>query len=266
MAEKYTSRMALTLAAPVDDVGEVLAAATAGGDVDRHAPVGDGREAREVNWGGRMAKAVIRSVTDDEDGTPLLRSEAYIGGEGLVQGLARQAQLLQGLSRHLRDDVTGVRDLSARVDRDLAWLNRVAIGAVEPPDAIMLVDAGEGTHWVHSHGAARFDIPDLELYGLVRAQVPAAEEAIRHVQDQLLRGGLKADLSLPGGRAVYLVPVVEAWQSLPLDWPGIGRAGQDRGPGLDGPRATLSLLHKPRLGRYRKDFKGVLEELPVTEP
>lgn len=263
MAEKYTSRIALVLDSPVEDVGEVVAAAVKAGDVDRHAPVRDGREAQEVNWGGRMAKAVVRQLVDD-DGSPLLRTEAYIGNEGLVQGLTRQAQLVQGLARQLPGRVAGVRDLSAMADRDVAWINRLAIGAVERHDAIRTVDVGPGTHWVHTYGAARLDIPDLELYGMPKVKVPAAEDAIAHVQTALLERGLKTQLTLPTGESVYLVPVLDAWQHLPQDWPGVGRAGQDRGPGLDGPRATLSILHKPRLGRYRKDFSGVLDALPAA--
>jgi hypothetical protein len=263
MADRYTSRMALVLDTPVDDVGAVVGAAAKAGDVDRHAPVhGQGREAQEVNWGGRMAKGVVRQLTDD-DGATLLRTETYLGGDGIEQGMARQARLLQALTRQLPGRVAGVRDVSARTDRDVAWVNRVAIGAVERDDAIVTVDAGTGTHWVHTHGAARFDVPDLELYGLSAAQVPGAVAAIGHVHDQLLAGGLKADLTLPTGEPVYLVPVLEAWQHLNPDWPGVGHAGQERGPGLDGPRATLSVLHRSRLGRIRKDFGGVLEALPA---
>lgn len=262
MAEKYTSRIALVLDSPVEDVGEVVAAAARAGDVDRHAAVRDGREAQEVNWGGRMAKAVVRQFTDD-DGATLLRTEAYIGDQGLVQGMTRQAKLVQGLNRQVPGRVTGVRDLSSMSDHDVAWLNRLAVGAVEHDDVIRTTHAGPGTYWVHTFGAARLDVPDLELYGLARAQVPAAEEALRHVHATLLDRGLKTGLTLPTGEPVYLVPVLEAWQRLPQDWPGVGRAGQDRGPGLDGPRATLSLLHRPRLGRYRKDFKGVVAALPT---
>lgn len=260
MADRYTSLMALRLDGPLDDLGAVVTAAVAAGDVDRHAPIGDGRDAHEVNWGGRMAKAVLRSVLA-EDGTHLLRAEAYIGGEGPVNGSTRQAQLLQGIARQLSGRVTGVVDLSAQSDHDTAWLNRLAIGAVEQSDVIVPMDVGEGTHWVHTHGAARFDVPDLELYGLSRGQVDGAVAALGHVHAQLLATGLSAELALPGGEPIYLVPVLEAWQHLSLDWPGVGRAGTDRGPGLDGPRATLSILHKPRLGRYRKDFAGVLSTL-----
>ncbi len=260
MADRYTSLMALRLDGPLDDLGAVVKAAVTAGDVDRHAAIGDGRDAQEVNWGGRMAKAVLRMVAAD-DGSHLLRAEAYAGGEGLVNGTTRQGQLLQGLARQLSGRVTGVVDLSAQADHDTAWLNRIAIGAVEQADVIVAKDVGEGTHWVHTHGAARFDVPDLELYGLSRGQVDGAVAALAHVHGQLLANGLSADLSLPGGEPIYLVPVLEAWQHLSLDWPGVGRAGADRGPGLDGPRATLSLRHKPRLGRYRKDFAGVLKTL-----
>ncbi len=80
--------------------------------------------------------------------------------------MSRQASLLQALARQLKGHVTGVRDLSARAEHDEAWMNRLAVGAVETEDAIAVLDEGEGTHWVLTHGAARFDLPDLELYGL----------------------------------------------------------------------------------------------------
>ena len=262
MADRYTSQVGLVLDAPVEDVGEVVAAAGGVGDIDRGAPVGDeGHLAQEVHWGGRMQKAVVRQVRDESDGAPLLRTETYLGNDGLPNGMQRQAKLLQALSRQLRGRVDGVRDVSAAAEHDVAWMNRVAIGSVEREDAIATVVDGEGTRWVRTHGAARFDVPDLELYGLTRAQVPAAEEALGYVHDQLLRGGLGAELHLPDGTPVYLVPVLEAWRHVPLDWPGVGRAGQQRGPGLDGPRASLSVRHKPRFGRYRKDLKGVLASL-----
>jgi hypothetical protein len=262
VADKYTSRIALVLDAPVEDLGEVVRAAGQAKDVDRGAPVrGSDGDAYEVHWGGRMQKAVVRTVA--EDGGPLLRTEAYIGGEGLVEGMRRQALLLQGLARQLRGRVRGVRDLSADTDRDEAWLNRLAIGVVRTEDAIVRRAEGEGTWWVRTHGAARFDVPDLELYGLSRAQVPGAEAALEHLHGQLLAGGLKADLMLPDGTAVYLVPVLEAWQHVPLDWPGVGRAGQNRGPTLDGPRASLSILRPPRFGRYKRDLAGVLDHLPA---
>lgn len=262
MPDRYTSRIALVVDGEVD-VGAVVQAAGQQGDIDRAAPVRDASEAQEVHWGGRMQKAVVRRVVDDETGEHLVRTETYVGDQGVEQGMARQAKLLQALARQLRGRVRGVRDLSARVDRDEAWMNRVAIGAVEVHDAITVHREGEGTHWLYTHGAARFDVPDLELYGLARAQLPAAEAAVRAIHDQLLRRGLKAQLQLPTGEAVHLVPVLEAWGSLEFQWPGVGRAGQDRGPGLDGPRATLSITHKPRFGRYRKDLVGVVQALPA---
>lgn len=261
MAEKYTSKMALVLGEPVEDVGAVVSAARQAGDVDRASAVrGEGEQAQEVHWGGRMQRAVVRQVTDD-DGPPLLRVETYIGADGLEVGMQRQAQLLQALARRVPDRVAGVRDLSARVDRDQAWMNRLAIGAVEHEDAVVTVAEGEGTWWVRSHGAARLDVPDLELYGLKRGEIEPAEQAVRHVHEQLLAQGLRSDLHLPDGTPVYLVPVVEAWQHVPLEWPGVGKAGVDRGPGLDGPRATLSVRHRPRLGRWKIDLKGVRKVL-----
>jgi len=259
--DRYTSKIALVLDRPVVDVGALVAAAGASKGVDRAAPVRDeGEVAQEVHWGGRMQKAIVRSI--DDDGVPLLRTEAYIGADGLEHGLQRQAQLMQALARELDDgQIIGVRDLSAMVDRDEAWMNRVAIGAVEPSDAVVTVADGEGTWWVRSHGAARFDVPDLELYGLRRHQVEGARDTLAHVHGQLLRQGLATQPTLQDGTAIYLVPVLEAWQHLPFAWPGVGRAGEDRGPGLDGPRATLSVLHKPRLGRYKKDFDGVLDRI-----
>lgn len=261
MADRYTSRVALALDGPVD-VGEVVQAAQAAGDIDRASPVrGQPAEAQEVHWGGAMQRGVVRRLVDDD--RHLLRTEIYVGGDGLERGMQRQALLLQALSRQLRGRVEGVVDLSARTERDPAWVNRLAIGAVEQQDAIVAQHDGEGVWWVHTHGAARFDVPDLELYGLAKTQVDAAEALLAEVHRRLLGDGLTADLTLPDGRPAYLVPVLEAWTELPLDWAGVGRAGQDRGPGLEGPRATLSVLHKPRLGRYRKDFKGVVRALPA---
>jgi hypothetical protein len=262
VADRYTSLLALALDAPVEDVSVVVAAAGKAGDLDRAAPVrGDAAAAQEVQWGGRMQRAVVRSLSDPDDGAPLLRAEAYLGEDGLAGGIQRQTKLLQALARQLPGRVVGVRDLSARVERDTAWLHRCAIGAVEHEDGIVTLVDGEGTRWVRTHGAARFDVPDLELYGCNAVQAAAAPPVLQHVHEQLLSRGLKAELSLPDGTPVYLVPVLEAWQQVNLDWPGVGRAGKDRGPGLDGPRATLSVLHKPRLGRYRKDLHGVLEVL-----
>ena len=265
MAERYTSQIALVLDAPLEDVEAVVQGAGKAGDVDRGAPVrGAGDDAMEVHWGGRMQKAVVRRLLDQRDDAPLLRTETYIGDQGLKEGMKRQAALLQALARQLRGRVEGVRDLSALTDRDEAWMNRMAIGAVELDDAVVVRDEGEGTHWVHTFGAARLDVPDLELYGLHKAQVPAAETALRHVHGQLLQKGLKADLELPGGEPIFLIPVLEAWQELNPDWPGVGRAGQERGPGLDGPRATLSLRGKRRFGRYKHDYQGVLDTLPTA--
>lgn len=262
MADRYTSQLALVLADRVDDVGEVVRAAIDARDIDRASAVrGDGAAAQEVNWGGRMDKGVVRQLTDPDDGAVLLRTEAYVGGASVSKGMQRQAQLLQALSRQLRGRIRSVRDLSALAEHDEAWVNRVAIGAVEPEDAIAVRADGEGTWWVRTHGAARFDVPDLELYGLIAADVDAAGAALRHVHAQLLDRGITQDLALPDGTPVYLVPVLDAWRHVSLDWPGVGRAGQDRGPGLDGPRATLSVLHRPRLGRYRKDLDGVLAAL-----
>ncbi|MEX2549124.1 MAG: hypothetical protein WD638_02770 [Nitriliruptoraceae bacterium] len=262
MADRYTSQLALVLDAPLADVGQVVAMARSAGDLDRAAPVrAEGHRAQEVHWGGRMQKGVVRAVHDPDADRPLLRTEADIGSDGPITGMQRQAKLLQALSRPLGARVRGVVDLSAEVERDVAWMNRVAIGAVEHADAIVTRVDGEGTRWVRTHGAARFDVPDLELYGLNRSQADAAGPVLQHVHEQLVKGGLKASLSLPDGTPVYLVPVLDAWQHVPLDWPGVGRAGQDRGPGLAGPRATLSVLHKPRFGRYRKDLAGVLEML-----
>ncbi|MCC5947643.1 MAG: hypothetical protein JJT89_04230 [Nitriliruptoraceae bacterium] len=262
MAERYTSQIALILDRPVDDVAEVVRAAGQVKDIDRAAPIRDeGAQAQEVHWGGRMQKAVVRHVIDEDD-APLLRTETYLGGEGLVNGMQRQAKLLQALARQLKGRIVGVRDLATRTDQDAAWMNRLAIGAVATEDAIVTRVDGEGTRWVRTHGAARFDVPDLELYGLHAGQVDPATETVAHVHEQLLRHGLGTqDLRLPDGTPVYLVPVLEAWQHVPLDWPGVGRAGLDRGPGLDGPRATLSVRHKPRLGRFKKDLQGVLDTL-----
>ncbi len=263
MADRYTSRIALVLDAPVDDVGELVRAAGHVGDLDRASAVrGEGEDAQEVHWGGRMQKAVVRAATAD-DGASLLRTETYLGGDGVVEGMRRQTQLLRGLARHLPGRVTGVRDLSAITERDQAWINRLAIGTVGGAGAVVAGPHGGGTWGLPPHGAARSDVPDLELYGPSRAQAPAAEAAVREAHDQLLRRGLKGELDLADGTSIYLVPVLEAWGQVPLDWPGVGKAGQDRGAGLDGPRATLSVKHRPRLGRYKKDLDGVIAALPA---
>ncbi len=265
VADRYSSQIALVLDQPVDDVGAVVQAAGHVGDLDRAAPVREeGHLAQEVQWGGRMQKAVVRALRHEENDRPLLRTETYLGEDGLAEGIQRQAKLLQALSRQLQGRIEGVVDLSARTERDTAWMHRCAIGAVQHDDGIVTVIDGEGTRWVRTHGAARFGVPDLELYGCNRTQAEAAPALLAHVHEQLLSRGLKADLSLTDGTPVYLVPVLEAWQEVPLDWPGVGRAGRNRGPGLDGPRASLSVLHKPRLGRYRKDLAGVLDRLTAA--
>jgi hypothetical protein len=262
VAEKYTSKMALVVDREVEDVGEVIADARAAGDVDRASGVrGEEEAAQEVHWGGRMQKAVVRRVVDEADGSPLLRIETYVGADGPRLGMQRQAALLQALARQLKGRVVGVRDLSAQTERDQAWMNRVAVGAVEHEDAIVSVADGEGTWWLRTHGAARFDLPDLELYGLTKAQVEAGRRALQHVHEQLLAVGLKGEIELPNGTPVYLVPVLDAWQHVPLDWPGVGKAGVERGAGLDGPRASLSVRHRPRFGRWKTDLKGVLKVL-----
>lgn len=259
MADRYTSRMGLVLDEPVHSVQAVVARAIDAGDIDRGTPVrGEGDEAMEVNWGGRMQRAVVRRVVHDDQ--PLLRVEAYVGEGGPRDGIRRQAQLLQALARHL-DDVVAVLDLEARTRHDLAWVNRTAVTGGDPADLVAVEVDGTGTRWVHTHGAARFDVPDLELYGLSAGQVEDGVAALRDVHDQLLRQGLRAELALPGGQPVHLVPVLDAWKHCDLEWPGVGRGGQERGPGLDGPRATLSLLHRPRFGRYRVDLDGVRQTL-----
>ncbi|MGH3441551.1 MAG: hypothetical protein ACRDUY_05815 [Nitriliruptorales bacterium] len=259
MVDRYTSFVALALDRPVADVGAVVAAAARGTVVDRHAPVGDAQEAQEVYWGGRMQKAIVRRV-ESEHARPMLRVETYIGGEGPRQGLRRQAQLVAALADVVTESIEDVLDLSAAATRDLAWLGRVAGGDVALDDVISAHAEGDVKRWVHTHGAARLDVPDLELYGVPATKVGGAADALQHVHAQLLSGGLKAALSLQQGTAVHLVPVLEAWQTLPLDWPGIARAGENR-PGHGGPRATLSVLHKRRFGRYRRDYEGVLDRL-----
>lgn len=262
MADRYTSKIALVLDRPSPPVSDLVASAGTAGDIDRGAPVGDdGAAAMEVHWGGRMQRAVVRA-TEGDDGAPLLRTEAYIGDQGVAEGMRRQLTLLQALVRQLdATTAVAVRDQEALTEHDLRWLNRAVVAGVDRADAIDAKVDGEGTRWVHTHGAARFDVPDLELYGLSRAQVEPGVAELDHVHDQLLERGLKTDLQLRDGTPVYLVPVLDAWPEMELSWPGVGRAGQDRGPGLDGPRATLSLLHPPRLGRFRTDFKGLRKAL-----
>lgn len=259
MADRYTSKIALELEQQVASVQEVVRDAVTAGDIDRGTPVrGDGDNAMEVNWGGRMQRAVVRRI--EHDGRHLLRTEAYVGDGGPTEGIRRQAQLLQALARQV-EGVVDVIDLDARVERGVGWLNRTAVAGGDPTTLIAHEVDGVGTWWVHTHGAARFDVPDLELYGLSTGQTEPGSAALRHVHAQLLERGLKADLTLPTGEQVYLVPVLEAWQHCELEWPGVGRAGVDRGPGLDGPRATLSLLHRPRFGSYKVDLDGVRDAL-----
>lgn len=267
------SLIALVLDSPVDDVGQVVASARAAGTIDRTAPhLGDGSRAQDVHWGGRMQRAVVRAVEDA--GVPMLRTELAIAGDGFAEGLARQAALLAALARVLPGRVRGVRDLSARVDRDGAWLTRVAAGTIDPGDAVVaLAGAGSlqdrsgpttnpsGVGWALTHGAARLGVPDLELYGVPSGSLDAALVELARVAGLLARGGLSTALQLSDGTPVRLVPVLEVWSTLPVTWPGLGRAGSDRGPGLDGPRATLSVLHRPRLGRHRLDLDGVRQRL-----
>ena len=264
------SRIALVLDAPIDDVGALVSEARGAGGIDRaSAHLGDGSVAQDVHWGGRMQRAVVRSI--EEGGLPLLSTDVAIAGDGLIEGLSRQGALLAAFARVLPGRVVGVRDLSARVARDEAWLTRLAAGVVDPSDAVVVGvgadPAGRGAShrsevgWVLTHGAARLGVPDLELYGVPPAAIPAARRALERVASQLAVGGLSAPLSLEDGTPVRLVPVLEVWSGLPAHWPGLGRAGEDRGPGLDGPRATLSVLHRARFGRHRLDLDGVRERL-----
>lgn len=260
------SLMALVLDRPVEDVAKVVMAARAAGGIDRaSAHLADGTLAQDVHWGGRMQRAVVRAL--DDDGAPVLRTEVAIAADGLIEGLSRQAALLAALMRVLPGQVRGVRDLSARTDRDVVWLTRVAAGVVGATDGIVTVvgaDAIREEHsagWVLTHGAARFGVPDLELYGVPVGATAAAADVLERVAAQLVAGGLDAPLSLSDGTLLRLVPVLEVWPAMPAAWPGLGQAGVDRGPGLDGPRATLSVRHRPRLGRHRLDLDGVRDQL-----
>jgi hypothetical protein len=265
------SVIALIVDGPVEDVAAVVAAARADGGIDRaSAHVGDGKVAQDVHWGGRMQRALVRAAQDGED--RLLCAEVVIAGDGLVEGLSRQAALLVALARVIPERVRGVRDLSARTEHDMDWLTRLAVGVVEPSDAVIVeigarpgdVGSDGRSHrvgWVLTHGAARLGVPDLELYGVPAEGLDAAEEALRRVAAQLAEGGIAAPLSLADGTPIGMVPVLDAWSTLPASWPGTGRAGVDRGPGLDGPRATLSVLHRARFGRHRLDLEGVRERL-----
>ncbi len=265
MSTSRRSRIALVLDAPIVDLRTVVAAARDAGAIDRAAArTGDGSTAQEVAWGGRLQRAVVR--TDEADGAPLIVTEVDIVADGLVEGLGRHAALVDGLARALLGRVREVRDLSARVVRDEAWLRRVAGGSVSASDGAVAIEAASSggardVGWALTHGAARFGVPDVELYGLPLGSGPAALRELDRVVAQLLSGGIGAALSLTDGTPVRLVPVLEVWPGLPASWPGTGRAGVDRGPGLDGPRATLSVLHRPRFGRYRLDLEGVREAL-----
>ena len=278
MTGARSSLMALVLDRPVEDVAQVVADARAAGGIDRASPhLSDGATAQDVHWGGRMQRAVVRA-TDDE-GTPLLRTEVAIASDGLVDGLSRQAALLAALARVLPGQVRGVRDLSARTDRDATWMTRVAAGVVDAGDGVVTTvgadaggtgtggtgtggaDAEHRAGWVLTHGAARFGVPDLELYGVPPGASGSAVAVLERVAAQLVEGGLSAPLTLADGTPLRLVPVLEVWPAMPASWPGLGRAGVDRGPGLDGPRATLSVLHTPRFGRHRLDLDGVRDRL-----
>ena len=264
-----SSRIALVLDGPIDDVRTVVAEARAAGGIDRATPrTGDGSIIQEVAWGGRLQRAIVRSAT--EDGAALLVTETDIVADGLVEGLMRHAALVEALARALPGRVRQVRDLSARTVRDEAWLTRVAHGAPQASDGVSAVlgASAQGPRevgWTLTHGAARFGVPDLELYGVPSGRDDAAVALLGRVAAQLLAGGLGARLSLPDTTPLRLVPVLEAWPGLPSSWPGAGRAGVDRGPGLDGPRATLSVLHRPRFGRHRLDLEGVRERLDGME-
>lgn len=282
MTDALPSRLALVLDVPVDDLDPVLEAARLAGHVDRVGPLGAEPRgpgpvlAREVHWGGRTQRAAVRALTDDADGAPLVRVEAVVAADGWSGGIARQASLVRGIAEALPGRVRSLRDGSARRDRPLAWLDRAVAGDLTPEDVVEVVvagaDADGGTAagagaavvWVHTHGAARFGVPDLELYGLAPTQVEDGVALVRSVLARLLVAGLGAPLE-DRGRALRLVPVLQVWPHLPLGWPGVGRGGRDRGPGLDGPRATLSVLHRPRLGRHRLDVDGVVAALGPSD-
>jgi hypothetical protein len=263
------SRIALILDRPVEDVGAIVAIARAAGGIDRATPrSGDGSVAQEVAWGGRLQRAVVHAT--EEADAPALITDVDLVADGLVEGLTRHAALVTALSEALPGRVREIRDLSARTVRDEGWLARVASGRVAASDGVHAIvgasaEGPRGAGWVLTHGAARFGVPDLELYGIAAGSEPLAAAVLEHVAEQLLRGGIGADLSLPDATPLRLVPVLEVWPGLPAGWPGTGRAGADRGPGLDGPRATLSVLHRPRFGRHRLDLDGVRGRLIGSE-
>jgi hypothetical protein len=265
MSRSRPSRIALALDAPVDDLGTVVAAARARGGIERATPrTGDGSTAQDVAWGGRLQRALVR--TGEDRGAPVVLTEVELTADGLVEGLSRHAALVDAIADVLEERVLEIRDLSSRTVRDRRWLTRVAAGEVHASDGVTAEvgarpEGERGVGWVLTHGAARFGLPDLELYGVGAGRMTAAASALERVAAQLLAGGIGAALSLADGTPLRLVPVLEVWPGLPAAWPGTGRAGVDRGPGLDGPRATLSVLHRPRFGRYRLDLDGVRERL-----
>jgi len=256
-----SSRFDVLVTGVCPGVDELVATLRAVGAVDRASPRGtDPARAQEVLWGGRMQRALLvrEEPAASDDGRTRLRIEADIAGDGIVEGLARHAGLVLAVVRALGERVAGVEDVSARTLREIARLERIAVGDVQPDDVTTTIEvvAGE-VGWLATHGAARAAVPDLELYGLTPAQLPAGRRAIDRILAQLLADGLRAPLSLPDDTPVRLVPVLEVWGLMPMSWPGVGRAGVDRGAGLDGPRATLSVLHRARLGRHRLDLDGV---------
>lgn len=262
MADAPTSRLGLVLARPVE-LDAVVAAARAIGGIDRSSPLAsDPGAAHEVHWGGRLQRAVLRLVEDE--GASLLRVEGVVATEGWRGGLAHQARLVSALVDALETlghAPLAVRDLSARRDRDPAWLGGAVAGTLRASEVVGVdVVVGERA-WLATHGAARFGVPDLELYGVPSGRVDRGRELLLHVQASLLERGLSAALDDGSGRALRLVPVLEAWPRLPIEWPGVGRGGRLRGPGLDGPRATLSLLRPRRLGRHPVDLAGVVGAL-----
>jgi hypothetical protein len=67
VAEKYTSSIALVLDGPIEDVGALVAAARAAGDIDRATGVrNEGHLAQELHWGGRMQKGVVRYLHEGD--------------------------------------------------------------------------------------------------------------------------------------------------------------------------------------------------------
>ena len=198
MSGARPSLLALILDRPVEDVAEVVAAARAAGGIDRaSAHRADGTLAQDVHWGGRMQRAVVRAI--DEAGTPLLRTEVAIASDGLAEGLSRQVALLAALAQALPGRVRRVRDLSARVDRDEAWMTRVSAGVVEVGDAVVSIIGAQAppAGWVLTHGAARFGVPDLELYGVPAGAAEAAVVVLDRVAGQLVAGGARCTTVAP---------------------------------------------------------------------